>query len=128
MGERVHMRSCDEAFLELPEIEVLSWAEALRSAVYKQTRCTCSIGIGRSQVVAKLAGKACKPDGAKWVTDDSIKTFIAEVPLGSLPQIGRAMVTKLEQRSLKCCCDIWKVSRTTMQSWFGKKGEMLWAW
>eukprot|EP00928_Gymnodinium_smaydae_P032669 TRINITY_DN23597_c0_g1_i1.p1 TRINITY_DN23597_c0_g1~~TRINITY_DN23597_c0_g1_i1.p1 ORF type:complete len:924 (-),score=93.04 TRINITY_DN23597_c0_g1_i1:59-2776(-) len=125
---RVHMRSCDEAFIEIQDADALSWAEALRKAVHVQTQCTCSIGIGPSQVIAKLAGKACKPNGAKLVVSSDVRSFMAEIPLTSLPQVGRSMSAKLEHRGLTSCEDVWILPKGTLQGWFGKKGEMLWSW
>lgn len=103
---RVLMRSCDEASLRVPRrMEALSWARAIRAAVRSQTGCSCSVGFGPSQVVAKLAVKVCKPDGVKAVVGaDDVRDFLAEVPTSSLPQVGRQLAAKLKEHGLERCC------------------------
>jgi len=125
---RVQMRSCDEAFIEVRCHNTLAWAAAVRKAVQTQTQCTCSIGLGPSQIVAKLAGKACKPDGAKQVSEGDVADFMADLPLASLPQVGRVLLPKLEERDLKLCGDVMATSESQMVHWFASKGKMLWSW
>lgn len=126
---RVLMRSCDEASLRVPRcMEALSWARAIRAAVRSQTGCSCSVGFGPSQVVAKLAVKVCKPDGVKAVVGaDDVRDFLAEVPTSSLPQVGRQLAAKLKEHGLERCCDVARCSRAQMRQWFGQRGEMVWA-
>lgn len=124
--ERVLMRSCDESSLWVEGVQILPWARALRAAVHAQTRCACSIGAGPSQVVAKLAVKDCKPDGFKSVLVEDVQTYIASVPTASLPQVGRQLSAKLQERGLTACADIRAYSKAQMRELFGAKGEMVW--
>lgn len=126
-ADRVVLRSCDEASLRVEGVHTLAWAQALKTAVRDQTGCTCSVGIGPSQVVAKLAVKACKPDGARHVLVEEVNEFLANLPTSSLPQVGRKLATLLEQRGLACCRDVLAHSKGQLREWFGAKGEMLWA-
>src|SRR5688572_11047554 len=62
--ERVEVVGLDEAYLDLTGIErPRSAARRVKSAVQEATGLTCSIGIGPSQLVAKVASDAEKPDG-----------------------------------------------------------------
>ena len=71
VSDHVLMRSCDEAVGGADRMaswrqalrvsgfpDPVAWGEALRTAVYKRTGCTCSVGLGPTQLVAKLATKA----------------------------------------------------------------------
>mmetsp|Transcript_33009 Transcript_33009/g.77142 ORF Transcript_33009/g.77142 Transcript_33009/m.77142 type:complete len:657 (-) Transcript_33009:15-1985(-) len=130
-ADRVQMRSCDEAFLEVPpscSLEPEKWAEALRKAVFAQTRCTCSIGIASSQVVAKMAGKKAKPDGFCRVSAGEEEEFMSDIPLEQLPQVGRSLAAKLADKQLHCCRDLLSCSKQQMQQWFGARGEQLLLW
>lgn len=125
--DRVLMRSCDEAAVRVHVEQVVAWAEALRQAVLSLTRCTCSVGVGPSQVVAKIAVKACKPDGVKHVLSEEVEEFLADMPTTDLPQVGRSLAAKLEEHGLRCCRDLLQHDRGQLRHWFGVKGEMLWA-
>eukprot|EP00929_Paragymnodinium_shiwhaense_P085615 TRINITY_DN46031_c0_g1_i1.p1 TRINITY_DN46031_c0_g1~~TRINITY_DN46031_c0_g1_i1.p1 ORF type:complete len:1382 (-),score=237.15 TRINITY_DN46031_c0_g1_i1:137-4282(-) len=127
--DRVHMRSCDEAFIDIRDMgDAQAWAQALRAAVRAQTNCSCSVGLGPSQVVAKLAASSCKPDGSKQVMRAHVADFLALLPLTSLPQVGRQLAGKLEEHGLQKCSDVLPHSKGQLQHWLGTaRGEMIWA-
>eukprot|EP00927_Polykrikos_kofoidii_P054399 TRINITY_DN48816_c0_g1_i1.p1 TRINITY_DN48816_c0_g1~~TRINITY_DN48816_c0_g1_i1.p1 ORF type:complete len:1476 (+),score=285.78 TRINITY_DN48816_c0_g1_i1:305-4732(+) len=125
--EDVILRSCDEAAIKIVDVRAVAWSEAIRRAVCAQTRCTCSVGVGPSQVVAKLAVKSCKPDGVRHIEAGDVPAFLAEVPTSSLPQVGRSLAAKLEERGLRLCQDVQAFDRAQLRSWFGSRGEMVWA-
>ena len=125
--DNVLMRSCDESAIRVNGFrEPVAWAQALRKAVYEQTGCTCSVGLGPTQLVAKLATKACKPNGVRRILDEEVKKFIADLPLKDMPQVGRAMVAKLQERGLENCSDVQALEKNRLREWFGAKGETLW--
>ncbi|CAE8656027.1 unnamed protein product, partial [Polarella glacialis] len=126
--ERVLMRSCDESALLVEGVsDPTAWAQALRKAVRRQTKgCTCSVGLGPSQVVAKLATKACKPDGARRIRDAEVQEFLMDMPLSAMPQVGRSMASKLQERGLEICRDLVALEKFQLRQWFGVKGETLW--
>src|SRR3989440_2154276 len=62
--ERVEGASLDEAYLDLSGIErPKAAARRVKNTVKERTGLTCSIGIGPSKLVAKVASDAEKPDG-----------------------------------------------------------------
>ncbi|CAK9004031.1 unnamed protein product [Durusdinium trenchii] len=125
--DNVLMRSCDESALRVEGFaDPVAWAEALRKAVFQQTGCTCSVGLGPTQLVAKLATKACKPNGVRRVLEDEVKKFVGELPLKDMPQVGRAMTAKLQERGLETCSDLQALEKKRLREWFGVKGETLW--
>lgn len=125
--DNVLMRSCDESAIRVTGFtEPVAWAEVLRKAVFEQTGCTCSVGLGPTQLVAKLATKACKPNGVRRVLDHEVKPFIGDLPLKDMPQVGRAMAAKLQEKGLEICCDVQALEKNRLREWFGVKGETLW--
>jgi len=120
--DRVHVRSCDEAFIEIQDVDdPVAWADAVRWAVISTTKCACSIGTGPSQVVAKLACKACKPDGSKHVVSTAVSEFMAETRLSTLPQVGRALESKLDECGLVFCKDVLTCPRALLHQKLGEK-------
>lgn len=125
--DNVLMRSCDESAIRVTGFtEPVAWAEVLRKAVFDQTGCTCSVGLGPTQLVAKLATKACKPNGVRRVLDHEVKAFIGDLPLKDMPQVGHAMAAKLQERGLEVCSDVQALEKNRLREWFGVKGETLW--
>lgn len=125
--DNVLMRSCDESAIRVTGFtEPVAWAEVLRKAVFEQTGCTCSVGLGPTQLVAKLATKACKPNGVRRVLDHEVKPFIGDLPLKDMPQVGRAMAAKLQEKGLEICSDVQALEKNRLREWFGVKGETLW--
>ena len=127
-ADSVVMRSCDESSLQVSGFSALLWAGAVRRAVRAQTRCACSVGIGPSQVVAKLAVKAAKPDGARRVADHEVLEFLEDLPTSELPQVGRKMAAQLLERGLRTCRDVLAQDKGQLRQWFGVRGEMVWAY
>lgn len=84
--------SVDEAYLipaaawDYEEAEVV--ARQVKEAVRKFEAITCSVGIGPSRVVAKIASGHVKPDGLTVVRPDGLEGFLAPQPVGRIPGVG----------------------------------------
>ena len=62
--ERLEVVGLDEAYMDLTGLDATSAAaRRVKSAVHEGTGLRCSIGIGPSKLVAKVASDADKPDG-----------------------------------------------------------------
>ncbi len=55
----------------------------------------CSIGLGTSKMLAKMAGEMKKPDGLEWLTPQFMPQKLARFKLGDLPGIGKRMEKRL---------------------------------
>src|SRR6266481_3463544 len=69
---QVEMASIDEAYLDMTGTErlhgpSLKAAHALHTMMKEQTQLNCSVGIGTSRLVAKVASAQAKPNGVLWV-------------------------------------------------------------
>lgn len=76
-------------------------AEALRAAVAKETGLSVSIGVGRNRMIAKIAGKYCKPRGVCHVAAGFEAAFLAPLPLAVVPGIGPRAASMLAGVGLK---------------------------
>lgn len=97
----------DEAYLDLSgvRLEGRRWRELgheIRSAMHEATALRCSVGIGRTRVLAKQASKAAKPkagsdaDGVVVVPPSRELEFLAPMALRALPGVGSVLGGRLE--------------------------------
>jgi DNA polymerase-4 len=90
----VEMASIDEAYMDMtgtgrlhgPPIKA---ANALHEQVKKDTHLNCSIGIGASRLVAKVASAKAKPHGILWVIPGQEAKFLAPLDVRDIPGVGK---------------------------------------
>jgi DNA polymerase-4 len=120
--ERVEVVGLDEAYLDLGEIErPKAAARRLKGAVSKRTGLTCSIGIGPSKLVAKVASDAEKPDGFVVLSREMACERFARKSPGLIPGIGPKTVERLEQRGITTLAALAATSEEDLASWFGAR-------
>jgi DNA polymerase-4 len=96
--DRVEGASLDEAYLDLTGLErPKAAARRIKAAVQEQTGLTCSIGIGPSKLVAKVASDAEKPDGFVVLTQAEARERFKEASPGLIPGIGPRTTEKLKR-------------------------------
>src|SRR3954463_5884054 len=96
--EAVEGASLDEAYLDLSDIErPKAAARRVKAAVEEQTGLTCSIGIGPSKLVAKVASDAEKPNGFVVLTRDEARERFKHESPGLIPGIGPRTTEKLKR-------------------------------
>jgi DNA polymerase-4 len=94
--EAVEAASLDEAYLDLTELErPKAAARRIKATVHGRTGLTCSIGIGPSKLVAKVASDAEKPDGFVVLTQEEARARFAEESPGLIPGIGPRTTERL---------------------------------
>src|SRR3954451_5633218 len=96
--ERVEGASLDEAYLDLTGLErPKAAARRIKNAVKEQTGLTCSIGMGPSKLVAKVASDAEKPDGFVVLTREEAHERFKDASPGLIPGIGPRTTERLRQ-------------------------------
>ena len=94
--DRVEVVGLDEAYFELSGLErPRAAARRLQSAVRERTGLGCSIGIGPSKLVAKVASDADKPDGFLALTREEARHRFAAASPGLVPGIGPKTAERL---------------------------------
>src|SRR5690625_7900911 len=82
--------SIDEAFLDVSSV-LKTWnspvaiARHIRPEVAREHDVTCSVGIGATPVVAKLASTHAKPDGLLLISAAPTVELLHELPVGAFP-------------------------------------------
>ncbi|XP_062484505.1 DNA repair protein REV1 isoform X1 [Pezoporus occidentalis] len=124
--------SCDEALVDITEILSETrltpdeLANAIRTEIKAQTKCTASVGMGSNILLARMATRKAKPDGQYHLKPEEVDDFIRGQLVTSLPGVGRAMESKLASLGIKTCGDLQCASMSKLQKEFGPKtGQML---
>ncbi|KAJ2737146.1 deoxycytidyl transferase [Coemansia sp. BCRC 34962] len=126
IADEVQAVSIDEALLDVTHVvhqqyqgSAETLAQHVRSRVLEATRCTVSVGIGPSILLARIAMAKAKPDG---VNSLDVEQFLAlDLYIHDLPGIGRAVEEGLATLGIKRVADIRAASMSLLQSICGEK-------
>jgi DNA polymerase-4 len=107
----VEQVSIDEAFLDLTgSLARLGPARGIGEAVRRRVRerfsITCSVGIGRSKSVAKIASERAKPDGLVEVPAAETLAFLRPLAMSSLWGLGPKTAASLSSLGLATIGDL----------------------
>ena len=127
---QVEPLSLDEAFLDLGGCERhhRSWlaaAEAVFTAVRRETGLAVSIGIGGTRAVARVALALAKPGGVLEVRRGEEAAFLCDLPLRHLPGVGGRTLASLERFNLRTIGDLAAVPEEILDATFGRTGVTL---
>ncbi len=126
----VQMASLDEAYIDFTGFQTLynnigQVALNLKHEIKEKTGLSCSIGVARSKVVAKVASDHDKPGGITNVLDRD-REFLYPLPISSLPLIGPKMQESLKSMGISKIGQLAGLDRRVMEKLFGKLGATIW--
>jgi DNA polymerase IV len=120
--ERVEVVGLDEAYLDLTEFErPRAAARRVKAAITERTGLGCSIGIGPSKLVAKVASDADKPDGFVELTAEQARERFASARPGLIPGIGPKTAERLEKQGIETLGALAAVPAERLTEWFGPR-------
>ena len=120
--ECVEVVGLDEAYLELTGSErPLEILRRVKAAVRERTGLGCSIGVGPSKLVAKVASDAEKPDGFLVLTRDEALARFAGAPPELLPGIGARTAARLDRRGIRTLAQLAAAPDESLAAWFGAR-------
>ncbi|MDQ3934667.1 MAG: DNA polymerase IV [Actinomycetota bacterium] len=120
--DRVEVVGLDEAYLDLTGFErPKAAARRVRTAVRERTGLNCSIGIGPSKLVAKVASDAEKPDGFVVLSREEACARFASASPGLIPGIGPKTVERLKAHGVTTLGELAAVPRSALAHWFGDR-------
>src|SRR5215210_5859652 len=93
----------------------------LVSEIKADTGLGCSVGIGPSKLVAKVASDAEKPDGFVVLTREEACERFAGSPPGLIPGIGPKTAERLAARGITTLGDLARSPDATLSEWFGSR-------
>jgi len=126
----VEMASVDEAYIDLAGTErlhgpALAAAHKLSSEITAITSLPCSIGVGTSRLIAKVASEQAKPHGLVWVAPGSESEFLAPLPVRRIPGIGRVTEGALKTLGVDSIAQLQAMPLDRLEEHFGQWGVAL---
>lgn len=88
---------------------------------------TCSIGIGPSELLAKIGAEMHKPDGLVILRESELPDSIAHLKLSDIPGISKGMSARLEKAGITDVPALWKLGAKEARGLWGSiEGERFW--
>ena len=122
--------SLDEAYLDvtcnlqsLPSATAV--AQAIRAEIRETTALTASAGIAANKFLAKIASDWRKPDGLFVIRPAMALDFLAPLPVGRLPGVGRVTEARLADLGLTTVAQVRALGAATLEQRFGRWGRRL---
>ncbi|NLA99943.1 MAG: DNA polymerase IV [Methanomicrobiales archaeon] len=107
---RIEQVSIDEAYLDVSDsggfLAAETLAIAIKREILEETGLTCSVGVAPGKAVAKIASDFRKPDGLTTVRPDAVAGFLAPLPVGKIPGIGKKTGEDLRQTGILTIGDL----------------------
>lgn len=122
--------SLDEAYLDVTQPlsalpSATAVAEAIRAAIREETALTASAGVAPNKFLAKIASDWNKPDGVFVIRPSMIDAFLAPLPVGRLPGVGKVMAARLEAHGVRNVGELRALGAARLETLFGRWGVRL---
>ena len=108
LDEPISIMGSDEAYIDITALvnnyeAAYLIAKEIQAKVFKKEQLTCSVGIGPTLKVAKIASEFNKPNGITVVKPEGLDKLFNDLPLRKVPGIGKASAQKLAERGFLTC-------------------------
>ncbi len=126
----VEVASIDEAYLDMTGTDRLHGpplraAHLLHQRMKADTQLNCSIGIGSSRLVAKVASAKAKPHGILWALPGQEARLLAPLDVRDIPGVGKVTEQNLHALGIRQVGDLSRFEESFLQDRFGKWGLAL---
>lgn len=128
--ELVEPLSLDEAYLDVTRnrMDIPSATEIarmIRQDIRAETGLTASAGVAGNKFLAKIASDWNKPDGLHVIRPGQAMAFLAELPVGKLPGVGKVMEARLDALGVIRVGQLRDVPADLLERQFGRWGHRL---
>ena len=125
----VQQVSIDEAFLDVTPTRTnrehpVAVARRIQQRV-EQLGVTCSVGVGTSKTVAKIASDMDKPRGLTVVYPGTERMFLDPLPVRSMSGIGAAAEQRLKSHGVETLGQLVCEGTARLERLFGKNGRVM---
>jgi DNA polymerase-4 len=79
---------------------------ALKAEIRRSTGLTCTVALACGKTVAKIAASSHKPDGLAVIEPGCEETFLASLPIGSLPGMGPKSTEAIQRLGVRVIGDL----------------------
>lgn len=125
----VQQVSVDEAFVDVtPTPHACEHPVLIAQRIQRRVEelgVTCSIGLGVSKSVAKVASDMDKPRGLTVVYPGTEADFLGPLPVRTMSGIGPAAERELKSHGLLTLADVASADESLLRRVFGKNAEMM---
>jgi len=126
----VHTTSVDEAFFDVTALAMsfgtpLCLGREIKRKVRAQTGLTCSVGIAKNWLLAKLASGMNKPDGLTIVEPGQEEALLETTPVQKLCGIGPVTARTLNDMGIRNCGHLGRYPEQLLRKRFGSYGTKL---
>ncbi|MBQ9690711.1 MAG: DNA polymerase IV, partial [Eggerthellaceae bacterium] len=126
---RVQQVSIDEAFVDISPTRTnkehpIAIAMRIQEAIHA-LGVTCSIGLGTSKSVAKIASEMDKPKALTIVYPGKERDFLSPLPIGVMSGIGQKAQIALKNFGIETLGDVSQASKILLEKVFGIRSEMM---
>ena len=126
----IEIYSIDEVFLDITGSHHLfggpeNLARTLKGTVKDELGLTCTVGMGPNILIAKLASDLAKPDGLRWIGEETVASVLETLPVKKLWGIGSHTEEKLRVMGITTCGELGRASLSLLTTRFGILGERL---
>jgi DNA polymerase-4 len=121
----VQRNSIDEGYLDIGPCglrtieEIERRVRAIQQRIVDELQITASFGVATNKLLAAIASKIRKPRGFTIVTPGTEAAFLAPLPIGVLPGIGRKTEERLKATGLHLVRDILRLTEDELHERFG---------
>ena len=127
---QVEMASIDEAYLDMTGTvrlhgPPLRAAHNLHQKMKSETQLNCSIGIGTSRLMAKVASAKAKPNGILWAIPGHEARLLAPLDVRDIPGVGKVTEQNLNALGIHRVGDLSQHDESFLEEHFGKWGLAL---
>jgi len=122
--------SLDEAYLDVTVDKTglptaTETARAIRAAIRAETQLTASAGVAPNKFLAKIASDWKKPDGLFVIRPHEVEAFLAPLPVGRLPGVGKATERVLAELGIARVADLRRFEPRDLERRLGRFGFRL---
>ncbi|RYG25884.1 DNA polymerase IV [bacterium] len=121
-AERIEPLSLDEAYLAISEAKSgLEVAQAIRAAIKEELSLTASAGVAPNKFLSKIASDWRKPDGLTEIRPEEVEAFLADLPVGKIPGVGKVTQERLAAMAILTVGQMRAHGRAGLETVFGQR-------
>jgi DNA polymerase-4 len=122
--------SLDEAYLDVTENKsglptATLVARTIREQIRQELNLSASAGVAPNKFLAKIASDWRKPNGLFVIQPEEINAFLAPLPVGRLPGVGKVTGDKLGKLGVQTVGDLRTLELAALETKFGRYGLRL---
>lgn len=123
----VQQVSIDEAYVLFKDTvtdyeKAAACARIIKAEIAAAERITCSVGIAPNKSIAKIASGFQKPDGLTVVHPEDAVDFLAPLPVGKIPGVGRKTAEFFDILNIQTVGDLAKADKRRIYEKLGRQG------